>query len=151
MSKEDVIEIWTDGASKGNPGVGGWGAFLKWKGHTKELWGGNPSCTNNQMELTAPTEALKLLKRPCKVILYTDSQYVQNGITKWIHGWMKKGWKSSTNTPVKNVELWKALYAETQKHNIEWKWVKGHDGIEGNEMADMLANRGAEEAGTKKF
>ena len=109
--EKDLVEIWTDGASKGNPGPGGWGAFLKWQGKTrvftKELCGGNISCTNNQMELTAPTEALRLLKRPCKVILHTDSQYVQKGITMWIHGWKKNNWRTKAGEPVKNAELWK--------------------------------------------
>lgn len=148
--EKDLVEIWTDGASKGNPGPGGWGAFLKWQGKTrvftKELCGGNISCTNNQMELTAPTEALRLLKRPCKVILHTDSQYVQKGITMWIHGWKKNNWRTKAGEPVKNAELWKELERETHEHEIEWKWVKGHAGIEGNEMADILANRGVEEA-----
>ena len=123
------VEIWTDGASKGNPGPGGWGAWMKYKGHVLELCGGALSTTNNQMELTAPTEALCRLKEPCKVTLHTDS---------------KKGWKTADGSPVKNSDLWKKLYEAAKPHDIEWVWVKGHDGIEGNERADFLANLGVE-------
>ena len=138
------VEIWTDGASKGNPGPGGWGAWMKYKGHVLELCGGALSTTNNQMELTAPTEALCRLKEPCKVILHTDSKYVQQGMTAWIYGWIKKGWKTADGSPVKNAELWKKLYEASKPHKIDWVWVKGHDGLEGNERADFLANLGVE-------
>ena len=138
------VEIWTDGASKGNPGPGGWGAWMKYKGHVLELCGGALSTTNNQMELTAPTEALCRLKEPCKVTLHTDSKYVQQGMTAWIYGWIKKGWKTADGSPVKNADLWKKLYEAAKPHDIEWVWVKGHDGIEGNERADFLANLGVE-------
>ena len=143
MSMKEV-EIGTDGASKGNPGPGGWGAWMKYKGHVLELCGGALSTTNNQMELTAPTEALCRLKEPCKVTLHTDSKYVQQGMTAWIYGWIKKGWKTADGSPVKNSDLWKKLYEAAKPHDIEWVWVKGHDGIEGNERADFLANLGVE-------
>lgn len=139
------IEIWTDGASKGNPGPGGWGAWLKFGTKTKELWGGELNTTNNRMELLGPINALTILKKPCKITLYTDSKYVQQGMTAWIYGWMKKNWKTQSGGAVKNVELWKQLYELSKQHEITWVWVKGHDGIEGNEMADLLANRGVEE------
>lgn len=141
---KDVVEIWTDGASKGNPGPGGWGAWLKWKEKTLPLCGGSASTTNNQMELLAPISALRMLKRPCRIILYTDSKYVQQGMTGWIFGWEKNGWKTKDRKPVKNAELWKELLELSRKHEITWEWVKGHDGIEGNEMADQLANKGVE-------
>ncbi len=140
----NVVEIWTDGASKGNPGVGGWGALLTWNGHRKELCGGALHTTNNQMELTAPIEALKCLKRKCSVRIHTDSQYVQKGITEWIFNWKRNNWKTKTKSPVKNAELWKELLAQSEKHDVEWVWVKGHAGEEGNETADLLANKGAE-------
>ncbi len=146
-SKESrIVEIWTDGASKGNPGPGGWGALLRYGKHEKELCGGSVSTTNNKMELLGPINALRTLKRPCRIILHTDSKYVVEGITKWIHGWLKNDWKNSQKQPVKNEELWKELYALTQLHEIEWQWVKGHAGIEGNERADGLANKGVEQA-----
>lgn len=146
-----VVEIWTDGASKGNPGPGGWGAYLKYGRHTKEMCGGEILTTNNQMELTGPITALKQLKRPCKVILYTDSRYVQQGMTVWLKGWIRNNWKTKDNKPVKNVELWKELVQVASPHEIEWVWVKGHDGIEGNEKADALANQGVEEVMAKTF
>ena len=135
----DTVEIFTDGACRGNPGPGGWGAMLRCNGHVKELKGAEANTTNNRMELTAALEALKSLKRPCKVSLTTDSQYVRKGITEWIHGWKKKGWKNASKKPVKNADLWQELLDETARHDVSWGWVKGHAGDEGNERADMLA------------
>lgn len=143
------VTIYTDGACKGNPGPGGWGAVLESGEHRKELFGGEPNTTNNRMELTAAIEALKLLNQPCKVALTTDSQYVRKGITEWLKGWKRNGWKTSTKKPVKNAELWQQLDEQTQRHEIEWHWVKGHSGHPGNELADDLANRGVEEFGRK--
>jgi ribonuclease HI len=137
----DVV-IYTDGACKGNPGPGGWGAWLKSGDNEKELWGGEALTTNNRMELTAPIEALASLKKRCKVTLYTDSEYVRNGITTWIHGWKERGWKTADKKPVKNVELWQRLEALANGHDVTWRWVKGHAGDPGNERADQLANRG---------
>ena len=139
------LEIFTDGACKGNPGPGGWGALLRWGDVEKELWGGAHDTTNNRMELSAVIEALTALKRPSSLHLYTDSTYVQQGTLKWIHGWKKNGWKTSAKQPVKNVDLWQALDAARAPHDIEWHWVKGHSGHDGNERADALANRGIEE------
>ena len=138
------VTIYTDGACKGNPGPGGWGAWLKSGASEKELFGGELATTNNRMELTAVIEGLAALKRPCKVLLYLDSQYVRQGITEWIRGWKAKGWITSTKQPVKNVELWKRLDDLVQNggHQIEWHWVKGHSGDPGNEKADALANKG---------
>ena len=141
MSKDNnIVHIFTDGACKGNPGPGGWGAILKYGDHLKELNGYSPDTTNNIMEITAVIEALKSLTRPCKLILTTDSNYVKNGITEWIHSWKKKGWKTANKKPVKNKEYWQLLDAEVQRHHIEWKWVKGHSGHPENERADELAN-----------
>ncbi len=142
------VVIYTDGACKGNPGPGGWGAWLKSGPTEKELFGGELNTTNNRMELTAVIEGLAALKRPCKVILYLDSQYVRMGITEWIRGWKAKGWLTSTKQPVKNVELWQKLDKLVAEggHVIEWRWVKGHSGDPGNERADMLANRGVDKA-----
>jgi ribonuclease HI len=140
-----VVTIYTDGACKGNPGAGGWGAILKYGDAEKELWGGEPETTNNRMELMAAIAALECLKRGSNVVLYTDSQYLRQGITEWIFGWKKKNWRSSTGKPVKNVELWQRLDKATEPHKIEWRWVKGHSGDPGNERADQLANRGCEE------
>ena len=142
------VQIYTDGACKGNPGPGGWGAWLKSGATEKELFGGELNTTNNRMELTAVIEGLAALKRPCKVILYLDSQYVRQGITEWIKGWKAKGWITSTKQPVKNAELWKKLDALVASggHQIEWRWVKGHSGDPGNERADMLANKGVQKA-----
>jgi len=140
------ITIYTDGACKGNPGPGGWGVWMKYGEHEKELWGGEKQTTNNRMELTAVIQALSSLKRRCHVILYTDSEYVRNGITSWIHGWKKRGWLTADKKPVKNVELWQELEAQSLKHHVDWRWVKGHAGDPGNERADMLANRGVESA-----
>ena len=142
------VEIYTDGACKGNPGPGGWGVLLKSGGTEKELFGGELVTTNNRMELTAVIMALQALKRPCHVILHADSQYVLKGITEWLAGWKAKGWKTAAKQPVKNVDLWQkldALVAATE-HKIDWRWVKGHDGDPGNERADELANRGVEQA-----
>lgn len=137
-----AVEIYTDGACKGNPGPGGWGALLTFDGQEKELCGGEFSTTNNRMELTAVIEALAALKRPSRVILHTDSQYVQKGITEWIRGWKAKGWKTAAKAPVKNVDLWKRLDELAARHHVDWRWVKGHAGHDGNERADALANRG---------
>ena len=140
----DKIEIYTDGACKGNPGVGGWGAVLIAGTKEKELFGGEKETTNNRMELMAVIQALTVLKRPCEIVLHTDSQYVLKGITEWIKGWKAKGWKTAARTPVKNVDLWQALDQAQALHKIEWKWVRGHAGDPGNEHADQLANRGVE-------
>ena len=142
MATEDHIEIFTDGACKGNPGPGGWGAVLVAGGHEKELFGGESPTTNNRMELMAVIEALRALKRPCIVNIYTDSQYVQKGISEWIHGWKARGWKTADKKPVKNADLWQALDEAQKPHQITWHWVRGHNGHPGNERADALANRG---------
>jgi ribonuclease HI len=138
----EKVEIFTDGACKGNPGRGGWGALLLAGGHKRELFGGEPNTTNNRMELKAVIEALTALKRPCEVVVHTDSQYVQKGISEWIHGWKARGWKTAAKEPVKNVDLWQALDAAQSMHRIEWRWIKGHAGHDGNERADALANLG---------
>ena len=140
-----TVIIYTDGACRGNPGPGGWGVLIKYKEHSKEMYGGDASTTNNKMELTAAIEALKEIKEPCEIILYTDSKYVLKGIEEWIHNWKKRGWKGSNKKPVKNIELWKKLDELRDKHTIKWNWVKGHSGDPGNETADMLANRGIDE------
>jgi ribonuclease HI len=142
------VEIYTDGACKGNPGPGGWGVLLKSGATEKELYGGEPGTTNNRMELTAVIMALEALKRPCHVILHADSQYVLKGITEWLAGWKAKGWRTAARQPVKNVDLWQKLDAlvSTTEHKIEWRWVRGHNGDPGNERADELANRGVEQA-----
>jgi ribonuclease HI len=138
------VQIYTDGACKGNPGPGGWGAWLKSGATEKEIFGGELVTTNNRMELEAVIEGLSALKRPCKVVIYLDSQYVRQGITEWIHSWKAKGWRTSTKQPVKNAELWQRLdkLVHESGHLIEWRWVKGHSGDPGNERADMLANKG---------
>jgi ribonuclease HI len=138
----EKVEIFTDGACKGNPGPGGWGAWLKTGEHEKEICGGERNTTNNRMELMAVIEALSALTRPCNVVLHTDSQYVQKGISEWIHGWKKRGWKTAAKEPVKNADLWQALDAAQARHQVEWRWVRGHSGHVGNERADQLANRG---------
>ena len=142
----DTIEIWTDGACSGNPGPGGWGALMRWNGHEKELWGGDKATTNNRMEMQAVIEALNALNKPSKITLHVDSTYVKDGLTKWIHAWKKNGWKTAAKKPVKNQDLWMAMDEACQRHDITWKWVKGHDGDPGNEKADELARRGTEEA-----
>jgi len=139
------VKMYTDGACKGNPGPGGWGAYLIYGDVTKDFFGGHKETTNNQMELTAAIEGLKALSRRCEVDLYTDSTYVMKGITEWIHGWKAKGWKNSQRKPVKNAELWKALDDITQQHDVKWHWVKGHAGDPGNEQADYLANKGVDQ------
>ncbi len=138
----ETVTIHTDGACSGNPGPGGWGAVLEYGGHVKELKGGEAVTTNNQMELTAAIEALNALKRPCTIEIYTDSQYVKNGIQGWLFAWKKNGWKTAAKKPVKNVDLWQALDAAAQRHKITWHWVKGHAGHDLNERADRLANEG---------
>lgn len=139
-----TVELFTDGACKGNPGPGGWGVFMRYNGHEKELSGGEPMTTNNRMELTAAIEGLRALKRPCKVILSTDSNYVKDGITKWVHGWRRNGWRTADRKPVKNAELWQALIEAAQPHQVEWRWVRGHSGHPENERADRLACAAAE-------
>ena len=139
------VVIHTDGACRGNPGPGGWGAVLHWSGHEKELCGGELQTTNNRMELMAAIQALESLKRPCRVELHTDSQYVRNGIREWIHAWKARGWKTADRKPVKNDDLWKRLDEARARHEVDWRWIKGHAGHEFNERADELARRGMEE------
>ena len=141
---ERKLEIWTAGACKGNPGVGGWSVFMVWGAPRRDMYGGAELSTNNQRELTAVITALSCLKRPCPIILHTDSSYVKDGITKWIHGWKKNGWRTAAKQPVKNAELWKRLDELVGQYEIEWRWVKGHAGDPGNEKADELANLGCE-------
>ncbi len=146
MSPSDHVIIHTDGACKGNPGPGGWGAVLQaGGGHEKELWGGEANTTNNRMELMAAIMALEALKRPCKVELHTDSKYVMQGITEWMRGWKTRGWLTADKKPVKNADLWQRLDAARLRHDVKWRWVKGHAGHELNERADELANRGVAE------
>jgi len=139
---EAVVEIFTDGACKGNPGPGGWGAWLKYGERERELFGGEPHTTNNRMELTAVIRALEALKRPARARIHTDSQYVKNGITLWIRDWKRRGWKTADRKPVKNEDLWRRLDELAARHDLHWVWVKGHSGHDGNERADALANRG---------
>ncbi|MBI3503986.1 MAG: ribonuclease HI [Proteobacteria bacterium] len=141
MSEADdnLVELYTDGACSGNPGPGGWGAVLLWRGNEKELSGGENPTTNNRMELMAAIEGLKAIKREMRVRVWTDSVYVRDGITKWVHGWKRSGWKTADKKPVKNVDLWQALIAAAESHEIEWRWIKGHAGNPGNERADALA------------
>ncbi|MDR1228836.1 MAG: ribonuclease HI [Azoarcus sp.] len=141
-----IVDIHTDGACSGNPGPGGWGAILKNGTHEKEIWGGEPQTTNNRMELLAVIRALEQLKRKARIRVHTDSQYVQKGISEWIHGWKARGWMTAGKTPVKNADLWRALDDIAARHEIEWLWVKGHAGHAENERADALARRGVEEA-----
>src|SRR5215470_9803798 len=140
------VVIYTDGACSGNPGPGGWGAVMRWQGQGKELRGGDPQTTNNRMELTAAIKALEALKRPSTVSLYTDSTYLLNGITKWLPGWQRNGWRTAGRKPVKNVDLWQRLAAAMDPHQVTWRWVKGHHGDPGNERADELARLGIAEA-----
>jgi len=139
------VEIYTDGACRGNPGVGGWGAILRTAGRERELYGGEPATTNNRMELTAAIRALAALRRRCEVSLYTDSQYVRQGITTWLADWKRRDWRTADRKPVKNQDLWEQLDALAAKHDVEWHWVRGHDGHPENERADALANRGIDE------
>ncbi len=139
------VELFSDGACRGNPGPGGWGTLLRSNGHEKSLYGGEPNTTNNRMELQAAIEGLAALKEPCKVDLTTDSQYVRKGITEWIHNWKKNGWRTSAKKPVKNGDLWKSLDELAERHDVTWHWVKGHSGHRENEIADQLANQGIDE------
>jgi ribonuclease HI len=141
----DIVEIWADGGCRGNPGPGGWGVLLRTGSREKELWGGEPATTNNRMELTAVIRALEAMKRPVQARVHTDSQYVQKGISEWIHGWKRNGWKTSDKKPVKNSDLWQQLDVLAAQHRVEWLWVRGHAGDPGNERADALANRGIDE------
>lgn len=138
------LEIFTDGACKGNPGPGGWGAVIRYGKHEKEISGGDPDTTNNRMELSATIQALKILIEPCEVKLHTDSRYVIDGITKWINGWQRNGWKNASKQPVSNIDLWHDLIEATARHQVEWIWVKGHNGHPENERADRLASDAAE-------
>ena len=140
----DAVEIFTDGACRGNPGPGGWGAVLRYGGHEKLLSGATNDTTNNRMELVAAIEALEALRRPCRVKLATDSTYVKNGITQWLEGWKRRGWKTADRKPVKNVDLWRRLEQAASRHDVKWMWVKGHAGHEGNEKADALARSAVE-------
>ena len=144
QKKSNNVVLYTDGACKGNPGVGGWGALLNYQGHEKSLFGGEEMTTNNRMELLAVIEGLSVLKRSCQVDVYTDSKYVQKGMTEWIKDWKARGWKTAAKKPVKNDDLWKRLDELSQKHELRWHWVKGHAGHAGNERADELANLGVE-------
>jgi len=146
---EPVVTIYTDGACKGNPGPGGWGAWLRSGEHEKELWGGEASTTNNRMELQAVIQALAALRTRSHVRLHLDSEYVRQGITSWIHNWKRRGWRTADHKPVKNVDLWQRLDALVQSHSVEWHWVKGHSGEPGNDRADALANRGALSAASR--
>ena len=142
-----TVEIFTDGACRGNPGPGGWGVLLRAGEHEKELFGGAPETTNNRMELTAAIRGLEALKRPCRVDLYTDSQYLRLGITEWLENWKRKGWRTAARKPVKNQDLWRELDTQAGRHDIRWHWIKGHSGHPGNERADALANRGIDGLG----
>ena len=139
------VEIFTDGACRGNPGPGGWGALLRFNGNEREIYGGEQDTTNNRMELQAAIEGLRALKEPCEVTLTTDSVYVKSGITEWLPGWKKRNWRTAAKKPVKNEDLWRALDEQNQRHQVSWAWVKGHSGHRENEIADQLANRGIDE------
>ena len=145
----EAVDIYTDGACSGNPGPGGWGAILRAGGQEKEIWGGEPSTTNNRMELLAVIRALDLLKRPVQARVHTDSQYVQKGISEWIHGWKARGWKTASKAPVKNADLWRRLDETASRHTVQWLWVKGHAGHPENERADELARRGVDAVRSK--
>ena len=142
MTQDKTVSLYTDGACKGNPGKGGWGVLMRYGSHEKELFGGEAHTTNNRMELTAIIQGLAALKRPCAVVIYTDSQYVKNGMEQWIHGWKKNGWKTAAKQPVKNEDLWRQLDQLAAQHQIQWQWVRGHAGHAENERADALANQG---------
>jgi ribonuclease HI len=144
MTDLPQVDIFTDGACKGNPGPGGWGAVLRFGDTEKEIYGGEAQTTNNRMEMMAAVEALATLKKPCRVTIHTDSKYVMDGITKWVFGWQKNGWKTADRKPVKNAEIWQMLLAATARHQVTWKWVKGHAGHPENERADQLACAAAE-------
>lgn len=139
------VTMYTDGGCRGNPGIGGWGAVITSGPHEKKIYGSEAETTNNRMEMTAALEGLRTLKKPCKVTVYTDSVYLRDGITKWLAGWKRNNWKTAAKKPVKNQDIWQALDAEQSRHQVEWKWVKGHAGIEGNEIADQLANKAMDE------
>ena len=139
------VTIYTDGGCRGNPGIGGWGVVLNYDGHEKHLFGGKAETTNNRMELTAAIKALQALKQPCAVTLYTDSQYVKQGIEQWLANWKKNNWRTAAKKAVKNQDLWQLLDTEVQRHKVKWDWVKGHSGNPGNELADELANRGMDQ------
>jgi len=141
----DVVEIYTDGACRGNPGPGGWGAILRYQGREREIYGFEAHTTNNRMELMAAIRALETLKRPCRVILSTDSQYLQKGITEWLPNWIRRDWKTSAGKPVKNLDLWQRLLRALERHRVQWEWVRGHSGHPENERADALANRAIDE------
>ncbi len=143
--KADIVEIFTDGACRGNPGPGGWGAIVRYQGKEKELFGAEPDTTNNRMELMAAIRALEALKRPCKVILCTDSQYLMKGITEWLPNWQRRQWKTSAGKPVKNQDLWQRLVKALAWHEVQWEWVRGHSGHPENERADQLANKAIDE------
>ena len=147
MASDDIVEIWTDGGCKPNPGPGGWAAILRFKGVEKELTGGAAATTNNRMEMTAAAAALEALKKPSKVVIHTDSEYVKNGITRWMTGWVRKNWRSSTGDPVKNMDLWRRILDAEKPHQVEWKWVRGHAGNTMNERADQLATEARERMG----
>ena len=142
MTQDKTVSLYTDGACKGNPGKGGWGVLMRYGSHEKELFGGEAHTTNNRMELTAIIQGLAALKRPCAVVIYTDSQYVKNGMEQWIHGWKKNGWKTASKQPVKNEDLWQQLDRLAAQHQIQCQWVRGHAGHTENERADALANQG---------
>ena len=145
----EAVEIWTDGGCKPNPGPGGWGAVLRYKDHLRELSGAEAATTNNRMELTAAAEALESLKRPCQVVLHTDSEYLRNGITRWHTGWVRRNWRNAAGDPVANMDLWRRLLAINATHTIEWKWVRGHAGNAMNERADVLATEAREGLGSR--
>ena len=144
MDSDDVVEIWTDGGCKPNPGPGGWAAILRFRTTEKELTGAEPDTTNNRMELTAAAVALESLKRPCRVALHTDSQYLKDGITRWMTGWVRKNWRTSGGDPVKNMDLWRRILDAAKPHQIDWRWVRGHDGNPMNERVDVLATAALE-------
>ena len=144
MTADDIVEIWTDGGCKPNPGPGGWAAILHFRGHERELSGNHPASTNNRMELTAAAEALEALKRRCQVVLHTDSEYLRNGITRWHVGWVRRNWRSSTGDPVANMDLWRRILDAAARHEIDWRWIRGHAGDPMNERADRLATEARE-------
>ena len=144
-NSKNLVELYTDGACRGNPGPGGWGVLMRYGGHEKTLHGGEPDTTNNRMELMAAIRGLEALNRPCRVRLTTDSQYVMKGVTEWMANWKRNGWKTAARKPVKNADLWQRLDRALARHQVEWEWVRGHAGHAGNELADALANQGIDE------